>query len=438
MLPSKCHTMFISSTSSKLKGVAVLSKCKIANCRTLFTLLLTLITFASVAVAQSKKDKIEIGVQSTSLTLVHPDFPFDDTQGGIGGRLTYNFNRSIAAEAEINFFPQKQFILTADGSAIQAQFGVKLGKRFEKFGLFAKVRPGFLSVNRVGSLLPGSQLPDGSLDFKIEREEFFTLDTGGVFEFYPSSRTVVRFEAGDTAIRHPARFGQISFPGPVVAIRPAKFTHNFQFTAGVGFRLGDFPDKEPDIKTSGGSQARIKRFEVGAQFTSLFVEPNSPGGVSLPRVHAEPGVGGRFTVNLTDSIGFEAEWNFYTRERFGFPQGGHMFQGQFGGKVGKRFESWGLFGKARPGFVGFTRVFEFPGAQIPPPNDFAKKLYPSLDIGGVIELYVSPHWMARFDVGDTIIRYSEIRFPGITPAFVIQRAQTIHNLQLSSGIGFRF
>ncbi|HJP93288.1 MAG TPA: outer membrane beta-barrel protein [Pyrinomonadaceae bacterium] len=208
--------------------------------RTLIPLLLTVITFASVAVAQSTKERIEIGVHSTSLTLFHPDFSFDDTQAGIGGRVTYNFNRSIAAEAEINFFPQKQFILTADGNAIQAQFGVKLGKRFEKFGLFGKVRPGFLSVERVASFIPGSQRPDGNVDFKIERESFFTIDTGGVLELYPSRRAVVRFEAGDTVIRHPARFGQTFITGPVELIRSAKFNHNFQFTAGVAFRLGGF------------------------------------------------------------------------------------------------------------------------------------------------------------------------------------------------------
>ena len=152
--------------------------------RAFIPLLLTVITFASVAVAQSKKDKIEIGVQSTSLTLFHPDFPFDDTQAGIGGRVTYNFNRSVAAEAEINFFPQKQIILNADGKAIQAQFGVKVGKRFETWGLFGKVRPGFLSVDRVGSLLPGPG-PSGTLNFKIEREAFFTLDTEAFWNCIP-------------------------------------------------------------------------------------------------------------------------------------------------------------------------------------------------------------------------------------------------------------
>jgi len=406
--------------------------------RTLIPLLLTVITFASVAVAQSKKDKIEIGVQSTSLTLFHPDFPFDDTQAGVGGRVTYNFNRSIAAEAEINFFPQKQFVLRADGNAIQAQFGVKVGKRFEKFGVFGKVRPGFLSVDRVGSFIPGSQV--GTVDVKIERQAFFTIDAGGVLELYPSRRTVVRFEAGDTAIRHPALFGINGFLNPIVELtRPAKFNHNFQFTAGVAFRLGDFPDEETDVNTS-GAQERTKRFEVGAQFTSLSVEPSNTGSVSATasRKHTEPGLGGRFTFNLTESVAFEAEGNYFTRTQFGI-EGGHMFQGQFGGKVGKRFERWGLFGKARPGFVGFSRVFEFPqGAQLLADLRFSRKHYPSLDVGGVVEFYISPRWMARFDVGDTIIRYSEIRFDGFTPLFLLRPGETRHNLQLSSGIGFRF
>ncbi len=401
-------------------------------------LLLTVVTFASLAVAQSKKDKIEIGVQTTSLTLEQPDFPFDNTQPGIGGRFTYNFNRSIAAEAEINFFPQKQFILFADGSAIQAQFGVKLGKRFEKFGLFGKVRPGFLSVNRVGSFIPpGSQVGPIS-SFTLERRAFFTIDTGGVLELYPSRRTVVRFEAGDTAIRHPARFEQISFPGSVELVRPAKFTHNFQFTAGVAFRLGNFPDGEANPKTSDEVEAP-KRFEVGAQFTSLFVRPsNSFFSVTVPPEHTEPGVGGRFTFNLTKSVAFEAEGNYYPRNSFSFIQGGHPFQGQFGGKVGKRFDRWGLFGKARPGFVGFTRVVQFPDSQVPAPITFVRKVYPSLDLGGVVEFYISPRWMARFDVGDTMIRYSEMQFAGPTAPEIVQPKETRHNLQVSSGIGFRF
>lgn len=400
--------------------------------------LIAVITFASVAVAQSTKDKIEIGVQSTSLTVFYPDAPSDATKAGIGGRITYNFNRSIAAEAEINFFPQNQLILTANGNSIQAQFGVKAGKRFEKFGVFGKVRPGFISADRVFSFIPGSQNPNFPSNLKIERETFFTTDFGGVLELYPSRRMVVRFDAGDTAIRQSALFFPFDIGGPVELVRPAKFSHNFQLTAGVAFRLGDFPDEEPAAMTSGAMEKRTRRFEVGAQFTSLFVGPsNSQGFLFLPRIHIEPGFGGRVTFNLTESIAFEAEGNYYTREQFSFTEGGQMFQGQFGGKIGKRFDRWGVFGKARPGFVGFSQVLQNPfGVQLPPLS-FVRRLYPSFDVGGVVEFYVSPRCMARFDVGDTIIRYGETRFPEIAPSFTVPSV-TRHNLQVSSGIGFRF
>ncbi|HEX5873077.1 MAG TPA: hypothetical protein VFY60_00430 [Pyrinomonadaceae bacterium] len=402
--------------------------------RTLITLLITVITFASAGMAQSKKDKIEIGVQSTSLTVFPPDLAFDDTKGGVGGRVTYNFNQSIAAEAEINFFPQRQVIFESDGSSIQAQFGVKIGKRFEKFGVFGKVRPGFISADRVFSFVPGAQFPS---NVRIERETFFTTDFGGVLELYPSRRLVVRFDAGDTAIRHPERFLPVDFGGPLVRVRSAKFSHNFQFTAGVGFRLGDFPDDEPET-TASDDMEQTKRFEVGVQFTSLFVDPsNSQGSLFFPRIHSEPGFGGRVTFNLTENIALEAEGNYYTREQFSFPEGGQMFQGQFGGKIGKRFDRWGVFGKARPGFVGFSRVLENALGVQTGPLTFVRRLYPSIDVGGVVEFYISPRWMARFDVGDTIIRYGEIHFPGLPSSFTVPSV-TRHNLQVSSGIGFRF
>ena len=447
----------------------------ICGVKTSIYLLLTVVIFVSVAVGQEKKqdkkDRLEIGVQTTSLTLFSPDFGFDVTNTGVGGRVTYNFNRSIAAEAEINFFPQNQFVLSSfSKGAIQAQFGVKLGKRFEKFGLFAKVRPGFISVDDVETLGPDSvTVVNGNttLDFNVRRANFFTLDVGGVLELYPSRRTVVRFEAGDTALRHPKLFDLI-FPSsgdPFVQLaRPAKFNHNFQFTAGVAFRLGDFPSAESGGQTTVNGQERSSRFEVGAQFTSLNVD--TPTAVpQVPRIdtddliHTEPGFGGRFTFNLTDNIALEAEGNYYTRDLTnGFltllpNPSGRMFQGQFGAKIGKRFSRWGVFGKARPGFVGFTKVNELVSTRtfnvrffdeiIPVTlGEFrvARKLYPSIDIGGVVEFYISRRWMARIDIGDTVIRYGELPAEGFSlrNSIIIRPAETHHNLQITSGIGFRF
>ena len=420
----------------------------LATMKTSILLFLALIAFASVAVGQDHKDKIEIGVHSTSLSLFHPDFPGDETYAGFGGRVTYNFNRWLAAEAEINFFPQKLQILQADGNAVQGQFGVKAGKRFEKFGLFAKVRPGFLSVDRVGSVVPGP-----GLAFKIERETFLTIDTGGVLELYPSKRTVVRFEAGDLMLRHRPRFDPVFFPLSGQLGRAAKFNHNFQFTAGVAFRLGDFPSDDGNTTSADDAQESTPRYEAGLQFTSMSVDPPSPACFCLiigdQRIHTEPGFGGRFTFNLNDNIAFEAEGNYFTRDLFGLPSpSGHMFQAQFGGKFGKRFDRWGLFGKVRPGFVGFTEVSKLIGTRVVTVGSLqvevgefrvGHELYPSLDAGGVVEFYISRRWMARFDVGDTIIRYGELKGPGILSMPIVTRPpETRHNLQVSSGIAFRF
>jgi len=213
-------------------------------------------------------------------------------------------------------------------------------------------------------------------------------------------------------------------------------------------------------------QEKAPRFEVGAQFTLLSGTPPPPAP-QFPSFtngngrHTEPGVGGRFTFNLTDNIAFEAEGNFFTRDltgssdlRTNLPNpSGHMCHGQVGGKVGNRFSKWVIFGKVRPGFVGFTKVkrlvstqtfnVQFVNQTIPVTvGQFrvSKKLYPSIDIGGVMEIYISRRWMARFDLGDTIIRYGELAAEGFTLTNQIVRRppETHHNLQFTTGIGYRF
>ena len=63
------------------------------------------------------------------------------------------------------------------------------------------------------------------------------MDVGGVVEFYPSSRIVTRFDFGDTIIRY-GEYRRESFVASVPFLsRPPETKHNFQFSAGVGFRF---------------------------------------------------------------------------------------------------------------------------------------------------------------------------------------------------------
>ena len=286
------------------------------------------------------------------------------------------------------------------------------------------------------------------INARIGRKTYFTTDVGGVLELYPSARTIVRFDAGDTIIRYGPHFEYDPLNFPQLIRFPAKVKHNFQFTAGVGFRLGH--STAPMVSKADNARNAAARFEAGVQFTSLSVnQPTAPcpeiclqGGE--PRPITEPGLGGRFTFNLTDNVALEAEGNYYTRDNRG-----HMFQSQFGVKAGKRFRRFGVFAKARPGFVDFTKVTQLVGTRTVPFGDrqliigdfrVGAKEYFSTDIGGVIEFYVSRRVLTRMDFGDTIIHYSERAVAGFSTSNTIVRSppETKHNFQYTAGLGFRF
>src|SRR6185295_14071423 len=109
-------------------------------------------------------------------------------------------------EAEGNFFPRDSVL--DGGKKTQGFFGVKAGKRFEKFGVFAKARPGFVNYSRgdyqfAGACIAVFPPPIGCYQ-PVSRTNF-AIDVGGVFEYYPSKRTIVRFDVGDTIVHLPAR-----------------------------------------------------------------------------------------------------------------------------------------------------------------------------------------------------------------------------------------
>lgn len=212
-------------------------------------------------------------------------------------------------------------------------------------------------------------------------------------------------------------------------------------------------------------QSDERKFEVGGQFTlarlpiltgtvTTFpcITPPCPLGTTFSRGHTnEPGFGGRLGYKVNSYVTVEAEGNFFPRDR-NF-EGGRKMQGLFGAKVGKRFDKVGLFGKARPGFMRFSkgdyRLVRGCVAVFPPPiacfdpvalTEFA------FDLGGVAELYPSKNTIVRFDGGDTIIRFGNRNVAAFDPlsglagsgVVIPVAAETKHSFQGSIGIGYRF
>jgi hypothetical protein len=188
----------------------------------------------------------------------------------------------------------------------------------------------------------------------------------------------------------------------------------------------------------------VPKFEVAAEFTTLERDRFSE--------RTEPGFGGRFTYNLNRVFSLEAAGYFFPKRCFDCSNNGQMTEVVGGVKVGKRFGSWGLFGKARPGFVRFSEgeVNVIPDPTIPG-FPFRFEFNPltafATDLGGVLEFYPSKRIVTRFDAGDTIIHFNRRTFPGfrfdpVTQTYTVVPfpipARTTHHFQFMASVGFRF
>lgn len=189
-------------------------------------------TILSQSVDDSNLKRYEIGGQFTFLkrvdasapsVVIQNNFPGSVLTGpasvsefGLGGRFTFNVSRIFGLEAEANFFPDDKRshpvigipirVTEPGGRKFQAVFGPKIGYRGKKFGVFGKLRPGFIRLDRFIAVEqigpPTNFYVLGDLRRGLT---FFNVDVGGVFEYYPTRRTILRVDVGDTIIRYGAQ-----------------------------------------------------------------------------------------------------------------------------------------------------------------------------------------------------------------------------------------
>lgn len=242
--------------------------------KTLFTFTVTLFFSLNLQSAHAQTEaagKIEVGGQFSAFNVMPgrasvtrtlpcfiPPCPVvtdstgeRSTEPGFGGRIGYNVTEYFTVEAEGNFFPREREF--AGGRKIQGLFGVKAGRRFEQVGVFAKARPGFvrfsegdLSQPRMGVACV-FVIPAPAACYEPTARTDFAFDVGGVLELYPTRRTIIRFDAGNTIIRlgeHRAPVvinpqpGLTALPSQVVVgSAPSDTVHNFQGSIGFGFRF---------------------------------------------------------------------------------------------------------------------------------------------------------------------------------------------------------
>jgi hypothetical protein len=170
------------------------------------------------------------------------------------------------------------------------------------------------------------------------------------------------------------------------------------------------------------------RFEAGPLFTYLRV-PLSPPINDQNQV----AIGGRLSWNFSRHFSLDGEIDvspFRTPNLTTSYQGGHLLQSFLGIKAGKRWDRFGIFGKARPGLNSYSGVItSFTQLSF----QFGRRTDPAFDVGVITEFYVSRRFLLRYDFGDTIIHYNS----GSVGAVPVQGA-TRNNFQFSTSLAFRF
>jgi Outer membrane protein beta-barrel domain len=191
--------------------------------------------------AQVDEHRSEVGGLLTILSLSDfqsRQFPLDNFRGnstmaGIGGRYAFNLNKHFAIDAEANFFPENHLLNEEFGQKMQGFIGLKAGIRKKKFGVFAKARPGVMWFGEFTSKGNCSTTPSVTV-CGVDHEKDFAMDVGGVVEFYPADRLIVRIDAGDTIIFYPQR---VVATFPTLVQVPEETKNNFQLSFGVGWRF---------------------------------------------------------------------------------------------------------------------------------------------------------------------------------------------------------
>ena len=206
--------------------------------------LLSVFLLQSQARSQSQTTELPKYEVAAEFTTIARESVGGRTEPGFGARFTYNLNRVVSLETAGYFFPKKCFQCISNGNMTEVLGGVKIGKRFEHWGLFGKARPGVVSFSRGKfNVVPDPNNPSFPFDIIPKRVNSFATDVGGVVEFYPSKRIVTRFDVGDTIIHFTKRTGNVViFNGTggtetIPVTRPARTEHEFQFNASVGFRF---------------------------------------------------------------------------------------------------------------------------------------------------------------------------------------------------------
>jgi len=141
--------------------------------------------------APLKRYELGVGYTNVSLPVLKSECGVcRQNNSGFASNFTFNLNRVIGIDNTVSLLPAQG----GSRGMVQGLFGVRVGERFEHWGIFGKVRPGFIYYQQA---TPG--FGGGDQATSLTR---FAWDFGGIVEVYPNRRSSLRFDIGTTMVRY--------------------------------------------------------------------------------------------------------------------------------------------------------------------------------------------------------------------------------------------
>jgi hypothetical protein len=190
-----------------------------------------LLTAAGSAFAQTDDRRGDVSLQVAVRSLSE----FDETETGLGARLSYRWNGWLAADGEVNLFPLDVGSPAFSSSRLEGLAGVRIGPRLgDAIGVFLGLRGGAVRFSEAPGPFPCILIFPPPLVCAISAGDTLpTVQFTAGLELFPSERLVVRVEAGDQLLRYSGP----AFTEDREVFDRSRWSHNFKATASLGLRF---------------------------------------------------------------------------------------------------------------------------------------------------------------------------------------------------------
>ena len=384
--------------------------------------------------AQEVLPRAEITAGVAQQDFASPPPVFSRTSLGLLGTMDFGLDKRVRVETRIAWYPRRELDLfqTQGGETVEVGAGLRLDfAQFRRLTLSATMLPGLLHFSATHTNITSEQTTPatfvslqlgGSLTFDVSRRLFFRTNLSVRFHPYPGSRV------DSPPVDHGTYVSYVSL------VVPAGVAHAARIDWGFGYRMGK-PQGAPVIATG------TRRLSFGTLLSSS-VSASPIASTEEETLRKKSAVAGFVSRQLTEWVDAEGTIQYFPRVLETTPfEGGRLIQASAGLRAGARGSRLGVFAKVEPGFASYSHVLRTADdtGSLRPIFTFSRGTYPTLDWGGVVEVYSWRRVFLRMDLSVVHTFFRELIFvtDGIDIPVAPRTSETSDAIRVAFGIGWR-